>query len=55
MDLFGIYMYCKQLLKEAMIDIEEIAVSSIPDDPICDSERITVDVFLIRIWPVVYL
>ena len=44
MDLFGIY--CKQLLKEAKIDIAEIAVSSIPDDPICDSERITLDFFL---------
>ena len=38
---FGIY--CKKLLKEAKIDVGEIAINSIPDVPIWDSEPVTVD------------
>ena len=33
-----------KLLKEAKIDIEEIAVSRVPDDPIWHSETIEVDI-----------
>ena len=40
-DSFGIY--CKKLLKEAKIDFGEIAINSIPDVPIWDSEPVTVD------------
>ena len=40
-DSFGIY--CKKLLKEAKIDVGEIATNSIPDVPIWDSEPVTVD------------
>ena len=40
-DSFGIY--CKKLLKEAKIDLGEIAINSIPDAPIWDSEPVTVD------------
>ena len=40
-DSFGIY--CKKLLKEAKIDVAEIAINSIPDVPIWDSEPVTVD------------
>ena len=40
-DSFGIY--CKKLLKEAKIDVGEIAINSIPDVPIWDSEPVTVD------------
>ena len=40
-DSFGIH--CKKLLKKAKIDVEEIAINSIPDVPIWDSEPVTVD------------
>ena len=40
-DSFGIY--CKKLLKEAKIDVGEIAINSIPEVPIWDSEPVTVD------------
>ena len=40
-DSFGIH--CKKLLKKAKIDIREIAINSIPDVPIWDSEPVTVD------------
>ena len=40
-DSFGIY--CKKLLKEANVDVGEIAINSIPDVPIWDSEPVTVD------------
>ena len=40
-DSFGIH--CKKLLKKAKIDIWEIAINSIPDVPIWDSEPVTVD------------
>ena len=40
-DSFGIY--CKKLLKEAKIDVGDIAINSIPDVPIWDSEPVTVD------------
>ena len=40
-DSFGIH--CKTLLKEAKIDVGEIAINSIPDVPIWDSKPITVD------------
>ena len=40
-DSFGIH--CKKLLKKAKIDIGEIAINSIPDVPIRDSEPVTVD------------
>ena len=40
-DSFGIH--CKKLLKEAKIDVREIAINSIPDVPIWDSEPVTVD------------
>ena len=40
-DSFGIH--CKKLLKKAKIDVGEIAINSIPDVPIWDSEPITVD------------
>ena len=40
-DSFGIH--CKKLLKKAKIDIGKIAVNSIPDVPIWDSEPVTVD------------
>ena len=43
-DSFGIY--CKKLLKEAKMDVGKIAVNSIPDVPIWDSEPITVDLTL---------
>ena len=43
-DSFGIY--CKKLLKEAKIDVGEIAINSIPDVPIWDSEPVTVDLTL---------
>ena len=36
-------MYCKKLLKEAKIDVREIATNSIPDDPVWNSEPVTVD------------
>ena len=38
---FGIH--CKKLLKEAKIDVGEIAINSIPDVPIWDSQPVTVD------------
>ena len=38
---FGIH--CKKLLKKAKIDVGEIAINSIPDVPIWDSEPVTVD------------
>ena len=38
---FGIH--CKTLLKKANIDVGEIALNSIPDVPIWDSEPVTVD------------
>ena len=40
-DSFGIYS--KKLLKEAKMDVGEIAINSIPDVPIWDSEPVTVD------------
>ena len=40
-DSFGIR--CKKLLKKAKIDVGEIAINSIPDVPIWDSEPVTVD------------
>ena len=40
-DSFGIY--CKKLLKEAKIGVGQIAINSIPDVPIWDSEPVTVD------------
>ena len=40
-DSFGIH--CKKLLKEAKIDVGEIAINSIPDVPIWNSEPVTVD------------
>ena len=40
-DPFGIY--CKKLLREAKIDVGEIAINGIPDVPIWDSEPVTVD------------
>ena len=36
-------IHCKKLLKEAQIDVGEIAVNSIPDVPIWDSKPVTVD------------
>ena len=36
-------IHCKKLLKKAKIDIGEIAINSIPDVPIWDSEPVTVD------------
>ena len=36
-------IHCKKLLKEAKINVGEIAINSIPDVPICDSEPVTVD------------
>ena len=52
-DSFGIY--CKKLLKEAKMDVGEIAINSIPDVPIWDSEPVTVDfppkvLLLCRSW-----
>ena len=41
---FGIH--CKKLLKKAKIDVGEIAINSIPDVPIWDSEPVTVDFIL---------
>ena len=35
--------HCKKLLKKAKIDVGEIAINSIPDVPIWDSEPVTVD------------
>ena len=40
-DSFG--MHCKKLLKKAKIDVGEIAINSIPDVHIWDSEPVTVD------------
>ena len=40
-DSFGIH--CKKFLKKAKIDVGEIAINSIPDVPIWDSEPVTVD------------
>ena len=40
-DSFGIY--CKELLKEAKMDVGKIAFNSIPDVPNWDSEPVTVD------------
>ena len=40
-DSFGIH--CKKLLKEAKIDVGEIAINSIPDVPIWDSKPVNVD------------
>ena len=40
-DSFGIH--CNKLLKEAKIDVGEIAINSIPDVPIWDSKPVTVD------------
>ena len=36
-------IYCKKLLNEAKIDVEEIAINGIPDVPIWGSEPVTVD------------
>ena len=43
-DSFGIY--CKKLLQNAKIGVGEIAINSIPDVPIWDSEPVTVDLTL---------
>ena len=43
-DSFGIH--CKKLSKEAKIDAGEIAINSIPDVPIWNSEPVTVDITL---------
>ena len=43
-DSFGIH--CKKLLKEARIDVGEIAINSIPDVPIWDSKPVTVNLTL---------
>ena len=43
-DSFGIH--CKTLLKKAKIYVAEIAINSIPDVPIWDSEPVTVDFIL---------
>ena len=43
-DSFGIH--CKKLLKEAKINVGEIAINSIPDVPIWDSKPVTVDLTL---------
>ena len=40
-DSFG--MHCKKVLKETKMDVGEIAINSIPDVPIWDSEPVTVD------------
>ena len=40
-DSFGIH--CKKLVQKAKIDVGEIAINSIPDVPIWDSEPVTVD------------
>ena len=40
-DSFGIH--CKKLLREAEIDVGEIAINSFPDVPIWDSEPVTFD------------
>ena len=40
-DSFGIH--CKKLLNKTKIDVGEIAINSIPDVPIWDSEPVTVD------------
>ena len=40
-DSFG--KHCKKLLKKSKIDVGEIAINSIPDVPIWDSEPVTVD------------
>ena len=40
-DSFGIH--CKKLLKKAKTDVREIAINSIPDVPIWESEPVTVD------------
>ena len=37
------FKHCKKLLKKAKIDVREIAINSIPDVPIWDSEPVTVD------------
>ena len=36
-------MDCKKLLQDAKIDVGEIAINSITDGPIWDSEPVTVD------------
>ena len=43
-DSFGIH--CKKLLTKAKIDVGEIAINSVPDVPIWDSEPVTVDITL---------
>ena len=46
--------YTKKLLKEAKIDVGEIAINGIPGVPIWDSKPVTVDFTChIRIWQVV--
>ena len=40
-DSFGIH--CKKLLRKAKIDVGEIAINSIPDVPIYNSEPVTVE------------
>ena len=39
----SLWIHCKKLFKKAKIDIGEIAINSIPDVPIWDSEPVTVD------------
>ena len=52
-DSFGIH--CETLLETAEIDIEDIAVNSIPDIPIWESGTVTADLTLGRIWQVIDL
>ena len=41
---YGLLWHILSVIKEAKIGIEEIAVSSVPDDPIWHSETIEVDI-----------
>ena len=51
-DSFGIH--CQKLLEKANIDVEEIAINSIPDVPIRDSEPVTVDFTLSEVVYIFY-
>ena len=46
-NFFGIH--CKKLLKEAKIDVGEIAINNIPDVPIWDSKPVTVDFIYVNL------
>ena len=50
----SIGMHSEIFLKKAKVNIEEIAVNSIADISISDSESIAVDFTWIRIWWVIY-